>query len=49
MEEICIYIRWRERASRRRGRETEIKRRRGSRSERGGEKRIKDDETSRET
>lgn len=46
---MYIYIRWRERASRRRGRETEMKRRRGSRSERGGEKRIKDDETSRET
>lgn len=51
VEQICIYIyiRSRERASWRRNKETEIKKRRDSRSERGGEKRIKDDETSRET
>lgn len=46
---MCIYIYTRERASWRRNKETEIEKRRDSRNERGGEKRIKDDETSRET
>lgn len=49
IEQICVYIYTRERASWRRNKETEIEKRRDSRSERGGEKRIKDDETSRET